>query len=237
MPDTLHERLVRFRYPSIFPLGWLVNALATTAGDTSTKETLSEVRSVSNKTSLTLFDAHTHKLPFDMMSAAMLLLRNTDIEHVTIPVAAYLYYQEKLHKNFFKPLDEVAGMHVYPVFRMEELGKTSRTVHDHSGLSDSEKKEKNLEYMEAIKTMQGVPNTLGVIAPYGSRRTFGDTTKIRSGVVEVAKSEQPVVHSKAKWRKFPIPAVQVSLSPIQTFSSSMPPEQVKQSISESFEKL
>jgi len=237
MAGTLHERLIRFTYPGIFPLGWLVNALATSDNNPATNETLSKVREVSNETSLTLLDAHTHKLPFDMMCAAMLLLRNSDINQVAIPVAAYLYYQNKLHKNFFKPLSEVEGMQVYPVFRVEELGRTSRIVQDNSGLSESEKKDRNSEYMTAINEMQGQPHTLGVIAPYGSRRTFGDSSKIRNGVIEVVQNDQPVIQSKAKWQRFPRPAVKVSLSEIKTYSNNSPPDTIKHDITDSFKKL
>lgn len=237
MPNTLHERLVRFKYPSIFPLGWLVNALAKSAEDPTTNETLSQVKAISKDTSLTLFDAHTHKLPLDMMSAAMLLLRHTNIFQVVVPVAAYMYYQRNLHENFFKPLSEVEGMNIFPVFRMEERGKTERTIQDHSQLSDLEKKEKNQQYMDAVREMQGKPNTLSVIAPFGSRRTFGDQNKIRGGAVEIAQCEQPIIFSIANWRKIPYPTTQVALSPIHIFSSTVPAQKVKQKISESFEKL
>ena len=131
----------------------------------------------------------------------------------------------------------VEGMNIFPVFRMEELGKTKRTVQDHSGLSHLEKQEKNQQYMNAVREMQGLPNTLSVIAPYGSRRTFGDQNKIRGGAIEVAQCEQPIILSHAKWRKIPLPTMQVALSPVQIFSSTMSAQEVKQKISDTFEKL
>lgn len=196
------------------PLGRLVNFLTKPTDHHVTQNTLRDTYTVSQFDSITLFAAHNHRLPIDMMAAAMLILRHAKITTINLPVAAYLYYQDNLQKHFFQPIENIAGINLFPVFRIEERTNSHKTSNSTiSKIPQIEKQNANDAYLLAIKNSVGQPGTLNVVAPYGSRKKFLQINSIRKGVIDAANTGHPVIFSEAGWKLLPL-SLQVAFSKV-----------------------
>jgi hypothetical protein len=92
----------------------------------------------------------------------------------------------------------------------------------------------NDEYMSRMRLHLSFPHHLGVIAPYGSRRTFGQADKIRKGVLDLLTTGAPALCTftrlKGKYKVYAAPRV-------LQFRSGTSPEEIRSRIHEEFQNL
>lgn len=215
-PDTLYQEILRL-HSGILPVGWLLQLLSKTSVDEKTQSSLQEAHKALDTSGLLVLDAHQNRL--DIFASGIAVAKTLHPLHLTAPAAGMYTHNPLMRKLLFDPIEEqMSSLSVFPVYRAEERGTTDRKIHDQSGLSASEKRRANHKYLtQSVESIQK-PGHIAVVAPYGSRKTFG--TEIRAGILPLLYTESPVLLSAAHfdWRAM---AYVVQTSQLLRFTSEM----------------
>lgn len=173
------------------PLGeWLLR-ICQISEDCDTRAGLKQAESALMERGGVFLDAH--QSATDIFATAFNLTDRLAFKEFITPAAAY-QTKSPAYRRIFRKLGAVPGVGVIEVYRREERGKTKRRLPDRSGLSKEEKKMANQAYKQCVKRALENPYRGVLLAPYGSRYTFGIEKEIRHGVIEMLmETEAPAL--------------------------------------------
>ncbi len=170
------------------PLGKIFLNRTRWSHDGQTKESKEQLSHTLQTSGAVILDNHTSRL--DILGTGCALAHIPNLEHITAPVAAYLYFLPMLNASFFEKLNLQTPIEVLPVFRREKRRDqiaSEYTRYDQGHLEHT----MNTQYRDRARSVSQTPGQAVILAPFGTRKRE-EGKLIRHGVAELLHSSCPV---------------------------------------------
>lgn len=209
-----------------FPLGKKIIKHSRLSPDPQTQNSLGIIGQILENQGFLLLDAHQSE--FDMMAVAVQMgLSFPNLERMIGPIAIK-QTRTFLGSRFYEQIKKANHLDLTPVARKEDVELLSEIELLHRATT-------NEGYLKYMGSQLSKPNTLGVVAPYGSRKRFLQEEYLRWGAIELA-AQFPFVCTLAAFDKRHLTYV-VYLSQILTFNTQTPRTEIGHEIHNTFSQL
>lgn len=180
--------IAALRFAGVIPFGKILTARSSLSKDPLTQTGIEAAQAALEKSGLAVLDSH--KTSLDIMAVGATLAQELELSTFAGPVAGYMYYNRFLH-TFFSQAGKKESLQMFPVFRREERTELAKNWKYHPSLASANPKEANAAFRTYAETLVDRPGDALLVAPYGSRKTFG--TEVRSGIVNLLQTECPAL--------------------------------------------
>jgi hypothetical protein len=185
-----------------------------------------------------ILDSHRLKSALDIISTAAQIIRALEPDEIVVPTAASFYNAQRgIYPYVVKAIRETRGMKVMIVYREEDRKSAARKDKTQGDISRLGMVQKNKEYMSQMTDNLVSPHNLGFIAPYGSRRTFGEEEKIRSGVTRLLKGGVPILCTFSRFKPSTMRFRMYASGKLLQFSRESSNEEIKTKVHHEFQEL
>lgn len=180
--------IAALKFATVIPFGKILTSRSRLSKDPLTQKGVEAARAVLQQSGLAVLDSH--KTSLDIMAVGATLAQELRLSTFAGPVAGYMYYNRFLH-HFFVEAGDKDSLQMFPVFRKEERTELAKSWKFHPSLASANPKEANAAFRTYAETLVDRPGDALLVAPYGSRKTFG--TEVRSGIVNLLQTECPAL--------------------------------------------
>lgn len=235
---TLESSIRSFWAAGIIPLGRMVEVTTHLSPSSQTQRAHEDIQYRLHKESITVLSAHQNPFAFDMMAQAWVLAQ-LGVRDIVLPAAGSQYHNFLLSRALFPGLEKIPGLHIFPVYRAEERGKSDRTIQP-MPISEEKMRAANKQYLEALSDFSNQPNTGILIAPFGTRRAIkngrlSESARLREGVSSHLEKGFPFVVSTAAVQLLR-GRIEVEFSQVQTFRG-IQSNKIEASLKEQFSRM